>query len=120
MFIVAREELDEHGVVASGVVAFHDFRNLHQFGCRFLVHRAAFERDAHISAGAVANVFGVDRIARASDDTGFTQARNALMDGCAADTAYFCHVFEGYAGVKRDYLKYLQIQFINFLHVLFF
>ena len=42
------------------------------------------------------------------------------MDGCAADTAYFCHVFEGYAGVKRDYLKYLQIQFINFLHVLFF
>ena len=91
-----------------------------QFGCRFLVHRTAFERDAHISAGAVANVFGVDRIARASDDTGFTQARNALMDGCAADTAYFCHVFEGYAGVKRDYLKYLQIQFINFLHVLFF
>ena len=109
MLIVARIELDEHGVGAGGEVTFHDFGDLVELGHRRFVHRTAFELDTDVGAGAEAQELGVHLVATADDDAALHHAHHALVDGGARNAALRGDLLEAAAGIHRDDFEYFAV-----------
>ena len=116
VFVVASVEFDEHGVGAGGEVAFHDFGDFFEFGDDIAICGGAFEVNADVSAGGVAEYFGVDLVAGAGDNVEFDQALDALVDCGTRYAATNGHVRGGDAGVAHNNVENLTVEVVDFFH----
>lgn len=97
-------ELDKDGVSAKGVLRFHYFGNLLQFGHHAVVEGALLQCYADVDAHIETELLRVDVEAGALDDADFCHMLHSLVDGGAGYAYLFCDIPERYAGVERDNL----------------
>lgn len=109
VFVVLREEFDDHTVGACGKVALYDLRNFVEFLNNGIVHVASLEFDADERTCAESEIFGVHLIATASDDATFEHTYDTLVNGSTRYTAVRSNLFEAAAGVDGDDFKYFSV-----------
>ena len=100
LLVVACVKFDQHGVRTGGEMALNDFGNGLKLFDNLLVHAAALKVEAYISAGRLAQAFGVGMESAARDDAFFHQMLYALMDGGTRNAALRGHILEGNARVS--------------------
>ena len=99
LFVVAGIELDHHGVRTGSEVTLYDFGYVAQTLYHIFIHGAAFQRDAHIGAGGVAQTLGVHIETAAHDDTILYEVLHTLVDGCTRHVALGGDILEGNTGI---------------------
>lgn len=109
MLVLARIQLDEHGVGACREMAFHHLGNLHQFLHHGIVHAALLKPDADIRTGSETQVFGIYLISASGDGATVEHPHHTLVDGRSRHTALLGNFLETPAGIDGNHPENLTV-----------
>jgi hypothetical protein len=100
-------------------VTLYDFGYVAQTLYHIFIHGAAFQRDAHIGAGGVAQTLGVYVEAATHDNAVLNEVLYALVNGSTRHVTLGSDILERNASILGENIQDFLVEIVNLVHIFF-